>query len=710
MTFRELHNWTFASVPVLGVLALHTAAAIPTPVAAGGLALIAAGAATPEDWRRRIPSSASAAIPLLLAVGAAVALSRGEEPVLVAVAFSVALQALRVATRHGAQHDPQIVVLAILHLVAAAVLGGTIGFGACLLAFTLLAPGALTLSHLRREVERNYEAGAKDRAGRRVDVERILNSKRVAEPKWILRSLLIAPFVLAFTAVLFLIVPRVGLAIFLLKPAAGTRMIGFSDSVDLGTMGALKANDTLAARVEWTPDDGSTPPSLLPFYLRGTAFDAYDGHQWRKTDASAGQAMLISRGPADVAVGPRLRRARELVVRLEPLDPTVLFLPSGTRRLHFEATPDGADEVVVHPGPEDEWRYEAKQPMAIRYVVSAEHDRSNPVTTLPPEERARYLALPAKLDASIADLAADLTRDASTPNEKAARIANALRTTYRYSTEAPSGGQADPLAHFLFTSKAGHCEFFSTALAILLRTQGVPTRNVTGFVGAQRNAFGNYYSVRQQNAHAWVEYWNPLGESAGRWELLDATPASTSTGPTPSGRRLQELYEALAARWDRHVAAFDLADQANLAQRLSNPVDRLQRRWSRAARGKGPLVAGLAAAAVLALAAWRWRRRAAGTANPTGPVASPSQHAAAELARMLERLLANHGTRGTHETVREYVARVCPHTAAREARSLVELYEAARWGAAPLDAAEMKKALRHLEEALAGPRTTAAVS
>ena len=231
----------------------------------------------------------------------------------------------------------------------------------------------------------------------------------------------------------------------------------------------------------------------------------------------------------------------------------------------------------------------------------------------------------------------------------------------------------------------------------------MPTRNVTGFVGAQRNSFGNYYSVRQQNAHAWVEYWNPIGQSAGRWELLDATPAATAAPPTSRGRRLQELYEALAARWDRHVAAFDLADQANLAQRVANPFDRLQRRWSKAARGNAPTLAALAATPLLAFAGWRWLRRQRLRANEedrTG--ATPKRHAATELARGIERALAGHGSRGTHETLREYVARVCPPPAAEAAAQLVALYEATRWGDETLDAPEMKKALRNLDEALAG--------
>jgi hypothetical protein len=699
MTFRTLHTATFALIPLLGILALHTAAALPAWVAASGFAAIVAGLLLPEELRARIPPLATGTLPIALVGVAALALARGGEPVLVAVSFSVALQVIRIATRQGATHDPQIVILAILHVVSAAVLGGTIAFGACLAAFAVVAPAAMTLSHLRREVERNYEAGAKDRAGRRVDVERILRSKRVAEPKWVVRSLVVAPFVFAFTAVLFLVVPRVGLAVFLLKPPAGTRMIGFSDAVDLGTMGELRANDALAARVDWEPPGAEPAPALLPFFLRGTAFDAYDGRSWKKTDASAGTPVDVTHAAADVNLGPRSGALSTLTVRLEPLDPTVLFVPSGARTLRFDPVADGPDEVLVHGGPEDEWRYEAKQPLAMRYEARVTLDRTNTVTTLPEQEARRYLQLPKALDPRIATLAAEITGDATTPSAKAERIAAHLRDRFRYSTAAPSGGTADPLAHFLFESRAGHCEFFSTALAVLLRTQGVHTRNVTGFAGAQRNEFGRYYSVRQQNAHAWVEYWRPLGERAGRWEIVDATPVSTAAPPRSSRMRLQELYEAVAARWDRHVAAFDLKDQADLALKLTRPIDRANRLF-RALGGTRALAFAGAGIALVAALAWS-RRIVRGGATPEEEGRRPKRRDdASSLARTIEATFAAHGTRGSHETLREYVARVCPANASAPATDLVALYEGARWGDERVREGTVQERVRSLREAL----------
>ena len=98
------------------------------------------------------------------------------------IGLAAALQIIRLATRKGAAHDQQVIVLALLHLIAGTVLGGGIGYGLCFIGFLVVAPGALVLSHLRREVEGNYRQGARDRTGLPVDVPRILRSRRVIGP------------------------------------------------------------------------------------------------------------------------------------------------------------------------------------------------------------------------------------------------------------------------------------------------------------------------------------------------------------------------------------------------------------------------------------------------------------------------------------------------------------------------------------------------
>ena len=132
-----------------------------------GLAL-----AIPEAWQPKAFVRHIATIgPLALFVTEGVRLLvLGKSALDVAVEFAAMLQIIRVATRKGAAHDQQIIVLALLHFVAGTVLGGGFAYGLCFLAFLIVAPGALVLSHLRREVEGNYRQGARDRTGLPVDV------------------------------------------------------------------------------------------------------------------------------------------------------------------------------------------------------------------------------------------------------------------------------------------------------------------------------------------------------------------------------------------------------------------------------------------------------------------------------------------------------------------------------------------------------------
>src|SRR5262249_18543335 len=137
---------------------------------------------------------------------------------------------------------------------------------------------------------------------------------------------------------------------------------------------------------------------------------------------------------------------------------------------------------------------------------------------------------------------------------------------YHYDVEAPSAREPQPLDHFLFEARRGHCQFFATAMAVLLRAQGVPARSVTGFAGGTYNRFGRFYAVGQRHAHAWVEaYIDGRG-----WALFDPTPASDA----PSGARggpaaaLRDVADSAVEGWDQHVAWYGPDQRAALVDWL----------------------------------------------------------------------------------------------------------------------------------------------
>ena len=124
---------------------------------------------------------------------------------------------------------------------------------------------------------------------------------------------------------------------------------------------------------------------------------------------------------------------------------------------------------------------------------------------------------------------------------------------------------ADPLEDFLFHQKAGHCEYFASATAMLLRLAGVPSRYVNGFLGGEWNDLGKYLTMRDNRAHSWVEaYLGPAG-----WVRIDATP-SANTGSRMG--RMRQLVDSVEFFWSRWVIDYDVSRQIDIAQRIGAGV------------------------------------------------------------------------------------------------------------------------------------------
>jgi hypothetical protein len=180
------------------------------------------------------------------------------------------------------------------------------------------------------------------------------------------------------------------------------------------------------------------------------------------------------------------------------------------------------------------------------------------------EEFENYLQVPEGLDARIEQLAFDITRDARNRYDGAKMIETYLQTRFGYTLEQKAGGD-QPLADFLFNVKEGHCEYFATAMAIMLRTQGVATRVVNGFQRGDFNTTADVFVVRQKNAHSWVEVYFP-GENA--WVTFDPTPFAGRTGSGAEAvgivKQFNNYIEALQVFWIQYFVAYDSAEQRSL--------------------------------------------------------------------------------------------------------------------------------------------------
>jgi transglutaminase-like putative cysteine protease len=184
----------------------------------------------------------------------------------------------------------------------------------------------------------------------------------------------------------------------------------------------------------------------------------------------------------------------------------------------------------------------------------------------------RYLQLPDNLDRRIGPLATAmiLNADASNRYDAAKAIESQLQHDYGYTLEMRAGG-SDPLADFLFNVKAGHCEYFATAMVVLLRTHGIAARVVNGFLPGEYNDAAGAYTVRQSDAHSWVEVYFPETRS---WVTFDPTPSAGRVEPVRTGlaAQLQKYGEALELLWFQYVVGYDKQEQRSLATSLHNQV------------------------------------------------------------------------------------------------------------------------------------------
>ena len=165
------------------------------------------------------------------------------------------------------------------------------------------------------------------------------------------------------------------------------------------------------------------------------------------------------------------------------------------------------------------------------------------------------------------DLAIFVTQGLDNNYDKATAIEQFLRTDFGYTLELPRSAREATLEYFLFDRREGHCEYFSTAMAVLLRSLGIHARELNGFLGGQWNDFGQYLAVTQNEAHSWVEVWFP----GYGWVPFDPTPAGAGTAEALTswlwpGRF---LFDGLQHRWNKWILDYNFESQSGLLQRLS---------------------------------------------------------------------------------------------------------------------------------------------
>ncbi len=463
------------------------------------------------------------------------------------------------------QRDRDHVYLAIisfLSVLAAAVLTVDAVFFASFCVFLLLAASTFISMEMRRSSAR-AAASRTSPAG----VQRLTRPLSTT-------ALALALATALGSSLIFFIMPRLSTGYLSAYAPHNALVSGFSDEVRLGEIGQIQQSDTVVMHIQI---DGDTR-GAHDLKWRGVALRAFDGTRWSNPQQQAtalshpdgNYDLSTTRATTLAAVPPHLLRYRVL---MEPIGASVFFLAPRPRSLSGNYRMITVDEGgAVYNGDREHaiGSYRAVSDVG----QPAPEELRHATAEIPPKIALQYLQLPA-LDPRLPQLARDITASAPTAYDKAEAIEGYLEKQYGYTLQLPSLPQRDPVAYFLFERKAGSCEFFSSSMALMLRTLGIPTRVVNGFRGGEFNSVTGSYILRGRDAHSWVEAYFPHYG----WITFDPTPAGAA--PSSSTWNRAGLYlDAMREFWREWVINYDFAHQMS----LSNDVAVHSRRWFDGAR------------------------------------------------------------------------------------------------------------------------------
>jgi transglutaminase-like putative cysteine protease len=439
--------------------------------------------------------------------------------------------------------------LAFVALMGAAALSTQIRFFLWMALAILFGLGVMTSAEIRRGFQRNARAAPV--AGTR--------SRRTV---WTL-GLLVASAgcgILALTAGLFFLIPRTARAAAMLLPNS-PRLSGFANSIDLGRLGAMAKDDRPVLHVHSL---GKTLPPDMKW--RGSALSHFTGVRWDQPPVND----QIAQAQGLVTVADRAQLAR---LDGERVTYRVDVASSDTGALFIAGIPEyiTVEAPTLARTPEDSFLALPAMGEPLGYSVSAQFETPLPYP-LSDSERKRDVELPPRLDRRIAGLGREWAGAEVSDMARAQRIQAHLHRDFVYSLDVGNSPVRDPLANFLFVTRRGYCEYFASAMAVMLRTQAIPARVVTGFQSGYYNDVSGSWVMRASDAHAWVEAWI---DGQG-WVTFDPTPpgaAQAEGGWLESKMRRMGMYlDAADTAWQQWVLAYNPGQQAALAFSFRNKL------------------------------------------------------------------------------------------------------------------------------------------
>ncbi len=608
-------------------------------------------------------------------------------------------------------------VLAVASMLVSAILTVETGFLIALAAFLVLSVSTFVALEIRRSA-----AGAVS-PPLEVDSTAAHKLNRALG----ITSALVACSVLILGLLIFLLIPRFTtgyLGALNLQPSL---MTGFSDNVALGEIGELKKNTAVVMRIRVDGD----PARASDIHWRGIVLTNFDGSRW--FTPAQDQTVVMPNPDGDYWFeSPRLDRENfyslHYTVLMEPIATDAIFVAPRVASLRGRfgnevSLPDAwlrrgllfvdrTGSIFNSAHNNVKLRYEGLsylpiiQPSDLRRAPSA----------FPETVPAAYLQLPV-LDPRIPKLAADVTASSKNEYDKASAIRSYLISHYSYTLDLSGSHGTDPLANFLFVRRAGHCEYFASAMTVMLRSVGIPARYVTGFLPGEYNDLGGDYIIRESDAHSWVEVYFPTYG----WVTFDPTP-SGNENHTGLLSRMGLYWDWLQLTWGEWIINYDFSHQLTLGQNIHQS----SRGWSdrvreiyhqkeeatmrsllaldRRAEASPYLLPAvlifligvflaMRGRSIIRYAVARWALRAKRGGNLTASLA------ALEYAEMLRMLEARGWKKSLSQTPLEFAA-VIPANLSAPILQLTEIYLSARFGSHPAPIERMSSLLRLIKSTL----------
>jgi transglutaminase-like putative cysteine protease len=527
--------------------------------------------------------------------------------------------------------------------------------------------------------------------------------------------------------ILFFLLPRVSAGYLGKTSFNPTLLSGFSDQVELGQIGEIKKSSAVVLRVE----TGSLVnyPALR---WRGNALANFDGKRWSSVERTAETIQANGEGWIPLQSRPRPGEPRgevlQFTVLQEPMASDALFVAGNVLALKGNFTGEAggvshrrnyiyrdAAGSLVNPF----HNYVSVRYTAISQLPSLDRVKLAAAGNEYPEAiTSTYLQLPPVLDARIPTLAQTATERGKNSYDKAAALETFLKTKYAYTLQLTGSPGKDPLAHFLFETRAGHCEYFASAMTVMLRTQGIPAREVNGFLPGEFNELGGDYIVRASDAHSWVEAYFP----GSGWIVFDPTPDAPAVS-TSFFSRLANLADWAELTWNDWVISYDFAHQTALAQTFQIKSrnwrevaaswfflkqERMKTRlslWQLNHRRSGLIVPVLLVTLLIALK-FDWigrslrQMRMLLLLRGKNAGAASSQIASRMYAELL-RLMGRHGyTRTETQTPFEFAAAVNKPALSPMVQEFTRIYAASRYGGVACDTPRLQQLLGSIRSQL----------